>query len=130
MNTNHKRILSLINETLQHETPLKHAVVTLEAVAAIINTADIIERMAHEGRIKLVESGMDCDCVKYDGRVHECDATLEAYDKLHDEISEWADGPFSLRIVPWDEEIKYTSRDLAMEAYENGHPHHITFDGE
>lgn len=75
------------------------------------------------GQIKIVESGMDCDCNRYTGKVHVIQASAKAYWELMDRLSNWADGPFSLRIVPFDTEITYSSRDLAAEAFENGHAH-------
>jgi len=82
-----------------------------------------IAQCAHAGRLLVVESGRDCDGVQYTGRRHEIDATVKAYYELGNQIAEWADGPFSLAIVPYDTEVEYTSRDLALEAFENGHAH-------
>lgn len=85
-----------------------------------------------DGMLYLEESGMDCDCVRYSGRIHCIPATLQAYKKLEDDTYKWSDGPFNLRLVTQAEaeSAQYQSRDLALEAFENGHPHHITFDGE
>jgi len=89
--------------------------------------ARIAECRRSDGRMWVSESGMDCDCVRYSGSMHECEATLAAFYKLYDETNQWADGPFSMYPVTEAEraEIKYESRDLAMEAYEDGHPHSI-----
>lgn len=91
----------------------------------LVRTHDLIERHSRNGQMKVVESGRDCDGVEYDGLMRICDASLEAFEKLHDHISGWADGPFQLTIVSWDIDIEYTSRDLVMEAHENGHRHSI-----
>lgn len=86
-----------------------------------------IDRCTVDGMIGIVESGRDCDCVEY---VHPCQsipATVYHYKKLERDKAQWADGPFSLSIVTpkQADETESESRDLALEAYENGHPHHI-----
>lgn len=86
-----------------------------------------IHDLAEHGEVVVVESGRDCDGVEYRGRCHTIQATLDAYIKLDDEIGQWADGPYRLNIVSPSqaESISYSSRDLVMEAYEDGHPHYI-----
>jgi len=84
-----------------------------------------IEKFQEGGKILVVESGMDCDGVRYWGRTHECDANWRAFDKLWNNLSKWADGPFSLEIVRPSTVVEYGSRDLTLEAFENGHPHSI-----
>lgn len=90
--------------------------------------ARIKECQRIDGRMFVTESGRDCDGVQYSGQVHECDANLRAYEKLYYDINEWADGPFSLYPITVAErnEVIYQSRDLAMEAYEDGHPHSLS----
>lgn len=85
-----------------------------------------LARCAVNGRVFAVESGRDCDGVVYSGRVHEIDASVEAYYALDSLIAKWADGPFSLRIASPTETVEYTSRDLGLEAFENGHAHCLT----
>jgi len=96
--------------------------------ASINRRAELIGRIqecAEGGQVALIESGMDCDCVQYSGRVHMVDATYWAVIKKEEDIAQWADGTFSLyvdkpssagRIVP-------ESRDLVLEAFEDGHRH-------
>lgn len=86
-----------------------------------------INELAEHGEVVVVESGRDCDCVEYSGRCHTIQATIDAYEALEDSIHEWADGPFHLDIMrPSEaESIRYSSRDLVLEAYEDGHPHSI-----
>jgi len=85
-------------------------------------------RITGTNQMWVTESGRDCDCVQYSGYMHKCEATLAAYYKLYDEINSYADGPFSLRPVTEEEreEIRPQSRDLAMEAYEDGHSHVVS----
>jgi len=85
-------------------------------------------RITGTGMMWVTESGMDCDCVQYSGHMHKCEATLAGLEKLYYEINAWADGPFSLHPVTEEEreEIRLQSRDLAMEAHEDGHPHVVS----
>lgn len=86
------------------------------------------------GKVRVCESGCDCDCVTYDGRVHVIDATPAAFDALHDRIGEWADGPYSLRLLRPDEHVPHISRDNVLEAFEDGHAHYVVarspYDGD
>ena len=77
-------------------------------------------------------SGMDCDGVQYSGQLMTGPLSYYAYKKRIDYEYEWADGPIYFRpvtphtassIVPY-------SRDLAAEAFENGHPHLLTTTGD
>ena len=86
-----------------------------------------LRTIAENGKVAYLESGRDCDCVEYSGRVHVVDATWEAFEELEAGISEWADGPFRLSLARVSETraVRYESRDLVLEAMENGHPHSI-----
>lgn len=88
---------------------------------------DRIKEYAEDGKVAYIESGRDCDCVEYDGHVRIVDATLAAYKALDEEIGEWADGPYHLRLCRVSEtlDVRQESRDLAMEAYENGNRHSV-----
>lgn len=98
----------------------------VKTIQNLIRTDRLISTMAFEGMVKVIESGRDCDCVEYDGRVHIIEATLEAYEELDSNIGEWADGPYQLEIVHMSEHHEYSSRDLVLEAHEDGHRHSIT----
>lgn len=90
--------------------------------------ARIEECRRADGKMWVSESGMDCDGVQYSGSMHECDANLRAYEALVYDINGWADGPFSTYPITEAEraEVTYQSRDLAMEAFEDGHPHSLS----
>src|SRR2546426_11067477 len=90
-------------------------------------TRTIIRKYAENGKVGVVENGRDCDGVKYWGRVHIIAATLTAFRKLDDEMGQWADGPyhFSLCRVSELDRVEYGTRDLVMEAHEDGHRHVI-----
>lgn len=84
-----------------------------------------LRELAENGRVLLVEGGRDCDGVQYWGRVREIDATLKAYETAVYWIEYSADGPcwFSLERVSERHTIERGSRDLVLEAFEDGHPH-------
>ena len=86
-----------------------------------------IAELAEDGMVAAVESGRDCDGVEYSGKVCVIEATLAAFDKLHDDTAEWADGPFRFDLMRVSEakKVEYESRDLVMEAHEDGHRHVI-----
>lgn len=83
--------------------------------------------LSEGGQVAVIESGRDCDCVEYDGYVRIIDATIDAFEALDTQIGESADGPYHLRLCRISnlDSVEYTSRDLVMKAYEDGHPHHI-----
>jgi hypothetical protein len=74
--------------------------------------------------VAIVESGMDCDCVQYSGKVTLVLADWREVVKHMDDAEHWADGPIRFAIVAPSEAqgIRYTSRDRIAEAHENGHP--------
>lgn len=82
---------------------------------------------AEGGKVAVVESGRDCDCVEYSGHVRIIDATVEAFTWLDSQIGDWADGPYHLAIIKPSEAagIRRESRDLVLEAMEDGHRHAI-----
>ena len=98
-----------------------------EAITARGALADRIRRCAQNGMIAMVESGRDCDGVQYSGKVKLVPATMAAYVEEYNRTAEWADGPFCFTVMSPSEalRVQYTSRDLVMEAFEDGHPHVI-----
>jgi len=77
------------------------------------------------GRVGIAGAGMDCDCSKWSGPCGVVPATYYAVDRALDRIYEGLDGPANFWLIPPDEaeEMPYQSRDLALEAFEDGHPH-------
>ena len=80
--------------------------------------------------IAYVHWSRDCDCVEGE-RIVVLPATLEALQAELDRQHQWADGPFSFTPVPLRDAAEFEgwTRDRALEAYENGHPHAI-YDGD
>lgn len=113
-------MLNWINHPLLGDPSGIHEVINRRA-----RLATLIAKHSHDGKMRVAESGRDCDGVQYAGHVRVIDATLQAYYRLMAERERWADGPFHLEIVPWDLPIEYRSRDLTLEAFEDGHAHCI-----
>lgn len=84
-----------------------------------------LSKFQQGGRVLLIEKGRDCDGVQYDGHTSIIPATVTHYEAELRDREASADGPFWLRLdYPSKRHAyKYTSRDLALEAYENGHAH-------
>ena len=95
--------------------------------ANVLHLITLIASHAQNGKVCAVESGRDCDGVEYSGKIHTIDATIAAWRELDDDIGQWADGPYHLSVAsPSEAEtIEYASRDLVMEAHEDGHRHVI-----
>jgi len=93
-----------------------------DRLAARAKLAQKIRTRAENGEIGIVESGMDCDCSKY---VHSrlMTAVPFAVERWIDESYEAADGPIHVSIEHPDDLPENESRDLALEAFEDGHPH-------
>ena len=111
------------------------------------------QRMAENAKIAAAEArgegiavvwgGMDCDCVRYSGdvtiiqiadldRPYATDKDGNPFRNLRAAVDahiehtyHWADGPCHHFICSIEEagRINYDSRDLAMEAFEDGHQH-------
>jgi hypothetical protein len=86
-------------------------------------------RLAEEGRVAIVFSGMDCDGVQYGGDVRYCPATIASARELIERQCASADGPiyWSVERPSVAVKISYRSRDRILEAFENGHAHSITY---
>lgn len=82
-----------------------------------------IDSVVVNGSVKIVESGMDCDCVRYSGLATVISANVMSVIQELDRIYNNAEGPVSIDIVSPDAEVVYTTRDLALEAHEDQHSH-------
>jgi hypothetical protein len=78
--------------------------------------------------IAVVWSGMDCDCVRYSGEVHYILAYKAEVEKHIESQYRDAEGPISFYLMRPSEadKIHYSSRDLALEAFEDGHSHVVS----
>lgn len=85
-----------------------------------------LEANVVDGRIAIVVSGMDCDCVQYThGHIEQYGGVIW-FERLERNEHEWADGPKHVGFCKPKEKPKSESRDLALEAYEDGRPHLIS----
>lgn len=77
--------------------------------------------------IYVIYGGMDCDCVSYE-RSTTC-ANQADFEEWEDCMYEDAEGPVWARQVSKSEYDKHQpqSRDLALEAHEDGHPHVVYY---
>jgi len=84
---------------------------------------------AENGSIAMVWSGMDCDGVRYRNSVKTVKADVKSVMEAENEEYEWADGPcnYYLEKPSVAKTLQYSSRDLVLEAFEDGHPHSITY---
>lgn len=94
-----------------------------DRLAGRVAEAQQIAKVAVNGKVAVVFAGMDCDGVQYSGTRYVVPATLTHVDHCVEMYNRWADGPYSYRLASPTEKVTYTSRDLGMEAHENGHPH-------
>lgn len=90
-----------------------------------------IDLLAQNGQIGLHVDAVDCDCAHYTRAhvipVHSHRAVLQ----IIDEIYETAEGMMSVTLMSPSvaKRYKWTSRDLALEAFEEGHPHVVYYPG-
>lgn len=98
----------------------------LEARARLKTRIDLC---AEDGLILIVESGMDCDGSAWSGRTALLQASVMVFEKAYEEKISWADGPISWVIHKPSEKSSFSEshRDLALEAFENGHPHVLRY---
>lgn len=83
------------------------------------------------GKIALRTHQMDCDCATFT-TCEILDADWRKVGERIDEIYQHAEGPVTWMIdTPSGDVPRYEhKRDLALEAYENGHPHTVTYEVE
>ena len=86
-----------------------------------------IARCAEGGKVAVVWSGRDCDGSRYENSVAIVEANKKALESHIEHSYEWADGPCAYYIERPSvaRELKHSSRDLALEAFEDGHSHVI-----
>lgn len=95
--------------------------------------ATLSEYADADGYVGIVESGRDCDCVQYCHGARRKFVGAFQFEKERQDIYSWADGPVHVTLCPVDELPRSYSRDLALEAYEDGHAHcvsEVRFDEE
>ena len=96
----------------------------LEERAAIADT--LREFADDEGYVGVVESGRDCDCVSYLHGTRRKFAGAFEFQKFENDACYWADGIHHVTLCRVSEIPESRSRDLALEAYEDGHAHSVS----
>ena len=96
-------------------------------LAEKISVIKEINSFAENGKILVIVGGCDCDGSQYYGRCYVMDANYTTVSNFENDQSHWADGSiyFDYDKPSNEGEYSYSSRDLALEAYENGHNHII-----
>lgn len=89
--------------------------------------ARLIAERAENGTVAIVYGGRDCDCVQVDNLVRIIPANVMEWERFAAEQDRNAEGPWWAQIAqPSDvRDLVSTERDLALEAFENGHPYTI-----
>lgn len=108
------------------EQPLAHVHYAINHRAELW---DDITRHARDGKVGYVRSGMDCDCTqyRYEG-VIDLPAGALIHQREVDHHEQYLDGPENTWYRDPGEEVRtYRSADRALEAYEDGHPHSVSW---
>ena len=86
-----------------------------------------INSLAENGKILIIVGGCDCDGSEYYGKNYLVDANYTAVSHFENWQADGADGSiyFDYDKPSNKGEYSYSSRDLALEAFENGHNHII-----
>lgn len=85
-----------------------------------------LDAATENGKVGIVVSGMDCDCSKYyHEKIVAAPKSIVAWLKEYERHCDYLDGPETTYFVkPSQIRDGYSEhRDLALEAYEDGHPH-------
>lgn len=97
-----------------------------DPLVAKARTIARLEELAQDGLVGFATDSMDCDCV----RMSACRAIPASWYGLQARIEalyEGAEGPTSWWLCEPPARPEYSSRDLALEAFENGHPHVVYY---
>ena len=98
-----------------------------DRLAARVDLQRELDAATVNGKIGIIDSGMDCDCAQY-CHVSRRDAmSVIAYEVYAKRAYAGAEGPMLISMCRPDELPESWSRDLAAEAYENGHPHVVYY---
>ena len=98
-----------------------------DPLAHKLKLVEKIKNYAENGEILLIEGGCDCDGSQYEGKTRLVNATFVEVNAFIEQAENWADGSiyFDFDFPSNDENYTRSSRDLALEAFENGHSHII-----
>lgn len=86
--------------------------------------AATVAKYAKDGEIALVIWQMDCDCSSWTSKTV-VPATLVAIGRALSNVYDGAEGPVRWHVASPDVKVERNSRDHALEAFEEGHPHAV-----
>ena len=91
------------------------------------NMAAHIAKHSENGQVAMVYGGMDCDGARWDNRIERVPATVMHVERWANNYMDNAEGPQWWHIESPSEvhDLKPSMRDIALEAFENGHPFHL-----
>lgn len=97
-----------------------------DALADRAAFAGVLKHFAEAGRVWVLHTSTDCDHTRGE-YLHQIPASVLAWDRMETAAYDCAEGPqsFSLLHAHEAEEYRPQTRDLALEAWEDGHPHCI-----
>lgn len=99
-----------------------------DAINFRAKVAEQVSRVAVSGRIGYFTHSMDCDCAYGEYRQNRSASDIFSLAQDIERLYEDAEGPTGYSITaPFEEEFSHSSRDLALEAFEDGHPHSVHF---
>ena len=87
----------------------------------------MLKHAIHNGHVGVVRAGRDCDCVEFHyEHIRPVRPLMAEYQWMEQEYAE-AEGPLSIAFRHPDavDDGRFDSRDLALEAFEDGHAHVI-----
>lgn len=97
-----------------------------DPLAAKQKVIDAIRKYQVDGKVRLCDRFMDCDCAQSTSW-RDIPATYVHYEREVDEIYAWAEGPGTTWLEsPATKPPAAEFRDLALEAFEDGHPHSVS----
>jgi len=98
-----------------------------DQLAHKLQLIETIKKFTENGKILLIEGGCDCDGSQYEGKTRVLNATFVEVNAFIQDAENWADGSiyFDFDFPSNDENYIRSSRDLVLEAFENGHQHII-----
>lgn len=113
-----KNGVELVNKKVSRRLPEVH-----ETINRRSDLSNSLKALVKDGMITACASGMDCDCTSYNQRSTRKAMTVVGEDRGMQKSYEYADGPMDLWFeAPGGEDFS-ESKDLALAAFEDGHPH-------
>ena len=99
---------------------------TFDVTAENAGYRQTLDNAWDDGKIGVITTSIDCDCTRgYYERVVEMPNCVAAIKRHANDFYDNLEGPGSMRFVHWSsiDRSRSNTRDLALEAFEDGHPH-------